>query len=64
MKKEFPLKIRKLCWSKRLQYIDNETASNGGFFYLKINRQISALKKQTHLFFFQNFKGKIYQKTG
>ena len=24
MKKEFPLKIRKLCWSKRLQYIDNE----------------------------------------
>ena len=37
MKKEFPLKIRKLCWSKRLQYIDNETASNGGF--LSKNKQ-------------------------
>lgn len=63
MKKEFPLKIRKLWWSKRLQYIDNEIASNGGFLS-KRNRQISALKKQTHQFFFQNFKGKIYQKTG
>ena len=33
-------------------------------FYLKINSQITEMKKQTHLFFFQNFKGKIYQKTG